>query len=444
MSRLGWVTGALATVLLASFAACGDETTSAQTSSTNPGGTPSSGGSGGSGAEGGTPATGGGGVGGGTGGGVQTGANCDAPTGVAGGLMLTPVHQGLGFPMMVTFVPGDDSQLFIVERNGTIVRSENGGAPELFLDVGAGNLNNDFTSSGEGGLLGLAFHPDYTNNGRFFVHYTASGPYRNVIQEFRRAPNDPTVADANPVHPPHLLVTQQASNHNGGHIEFSALDDMLYIAIGDGGPQGDPEDDAVDVTASHLGKILRIDVSATDGSYANPPGNAPGAGALPEIFDWGLRNPYRFSFDLCTGDRYIGDVGQNAWEEVDVGLAGSGPTNWGWNCFEGNNTYPGAPGCPFGGEVGPVHEYQHASGNNSITGGVVYRGHDIPWLRGAYIYGDWNSGRVWMFRFDGTTATMNQEITQLPAQGIPGFGNDNQGNVYVCHSNGTVYRVEAQ
>jgi len=438
----------LALPIAGMFYGCGgDETSSGSNTTTTT--TTADGGDagGGSGASGGAGATGGtGGTGGSGGQPAANGANCDARTGQAGSVDLVPVHQGLGFPMMVTHAPGDDSRLYIVERNGRIVVSVDGASPTEFLDVNTAQLDNDFTSSGEGGVLGLAFHPDYVNNGRFWVHYTAnpsSAPYSNVIQEFARDASDPNVAVATPTHPPTITVAQQQSNHNGGSIEFSPSDGFLYIGIGDGGPQNDPEQDALDVTANHLGKILRLDVSPTDGSYDTPPGNVASPG-LPEIYDWGLRNPYRFSFDMCTADRYIGDVGQYQWEEIDIATEADGGTNWGWSCFEGDHAGPTSGVCPVGDEVPPAHEYAHGQSNGSVTGGVVYRGHTIDWLRGYYFFGDWNSGRVWMFRWDGSTVQDHQQVANLPGGGVVGFGNDNRGEVYVAHSNGTVYRVEAQ
>ena len=473
------VAGAVAPLMIAASYGCGEDSSGSTTksSSTSQGASgPAAGGGGaggnptttnGGGGAGATGGAGGGGTGGdgGAGGVVMTSADCTPPTGMAGMLQLTPVHTNLDFPMMVTYAPGDSSRLYIVERDGRILLSVNGATPTEFADIG--NAPN-WSVGNEGGLLGLAFHNDYANNGRFFVHYTADGGgsgFRNVIQEHRRDPNDMNLADPMPTHPPTLEIDQQATNHNGGSIHFSPVDGYLYIAIGDGGPQNDPEHDAVSRTMNLppdmndppvptlLGKILRIDVAATDGSYAIPSGNAPGTlpGQTDEIFDWGLRNPFRFAFDPCTGDRYIGDVGQASFEEIDVALASQGPTNWGWNCFEGFNMFnpPSGSMCPYGDETPPAIDYSHANNNRSVTGGVVYRNSGIPWLRGTYFYGDWASGRVWSFRYENGMAMGNAEIFNL-GENVPGFGNDNDGNVYVTETdvnngnNGTVYRIDEQ
>jgi len=395
-------------------------------------------------------ATGGG--GGGTGGMTVTGANCDPPEGQEGTVVLTDYLTGLNLPMMVTYAPGDDESMYIVERAGRVLLSKNGAAPTLFLDI-----TSMVVTGGERGLLGLALHPDFVNNGRFWVHYSRAttaqtcqnGACDNqgVIQEFRRDPNDPNVADPNPVHPPVFTVDEPFSNHNGGHIEFSPVDGFLYIGFGDGGDGGDPYGNGPNKD-THLATLLRLDVSPDDGTYDIPDGNI--TDGAPEIFDWGLRNPYRWSFDICTGDRYIADVGQNAWEEVDIAPASQGNTNWGWDCREGMHDYGGATaGCPFGGETDPVWEYSHNGGNRSITGGYVYRGSEIPWLRGAYFFGDYSTGQVWYFRYDGGTVAAQDviEVNSIdgPIGGPVGFGQDNLGEVYMVDINqNKIQKVIAQ
>ncbi|MCA9625896.1 MAG: PQQ-dependent sugar dehydrogenase, partial [Myxococcales bacterium] len=230
------------------------------------------------------------------------------------------------------------------------------------------------------------------------------------------------------------------SNHNGGHIEFSPVDGFLYIGIGDGGSGNDPFENSLD-KMSLLGKLLRLDVSPTDGSYDIPPGNIQDG--APEVFDWGLRNPYRWSFDICTGDRYIADVGQNAREEIDFGGVMTGATNWGWSCKEGDIDGPNS-GCD-GSEVGPIYTYPHSMGNSgaSITGGYVYRG-AVSWLRGAYFFADYVDNTVSYFRYDGAPL-MSQDVTMVGSPGtynqIIGSGQDNRGEVYFTSQGGTVYRV---
>jgi glucose/arabinose dehydrogenase len=393
--------------------------------------------------------TGGGAVGGGGGnnvggggsgaGGSVTAANCTPAEGAEGTLTLTEYATGFSVPMMVTYAPGDDERMWVVERNGTVQLLKNGQASGQFIDVSSLMVGN-FQS--EEGLLGMAMHPDYVNNGRFWLHYSAPGGqnHLNAIQEFRRDPNNPDVADPTPVGPA-FNVDQSHPNHNGGHIEFSPIDGLLYIGIGDGGLSGDPEGDGPNKTTL-LATLLRLDVSQS-GSFANPPGNIEDG--APEIFDWGLRNPYRWSFDICTGDRYIADVGQNAWEEVDVAPASQGPTNWGWDCREGANDFNNdSPGCPFGDEVDPVWQYQHQGGGRSITGGYVYRGSAIPWLRGWYIFGDFITGELWRFNWTGNTIASVIDITNVGGQRLTGFGQDNQGEVYVVDATGTIFQVTAQ
>lgn len=389
-------------------------------------------------------ATGGGGSGAGM---TMTGANCDPPEGQEGTVVLSDFVTGLTLPMMLTYAPGDDERLWVVEKLGTIQLIKNGSLAGQFLDVSSLMVQNP---DNEEGLLGLAFHPDYVNNGRFWVHYTApgsGGQDLNAIQEFRRDPSNPDVADPNPVHPPVITVTQPFGNHNGGHIEFSPVDGFLYIGIGDGGSGGDPDGHGPNKNTL-LATLLRLDVSPTDGTYDVPAGNI--TDGAPEIFDWGLRNPYRWSFDICTGDRYIADVGQSAWEEVDVAAASQGPTNWGWDCREGAHDFGGATaGCPFGDETDPVWEYQHQGGGRSITGGYVYRGTDIPWLRGAYFFGDYVTGQVWYFRYDGGPVAAQDVVDVNSVNGAiggpAGFGQDNLGEVYMVDINlGKVQKVVVQ
>ncbi|MEZ4439401.1 MAG: PQQ-dependent sugar dehydrogenase [Polyangiaceae bacterium] len=353
----------------------------------------------------------------------------------------------------MTHAPGDGERLYVVEKRGRIQLIKSGGAVSEFLDItNLVRFNPDPNS--EYGFLGLAFHPDYVTNGRFWVHYSrdtnlgqcggnTSCNHENAIQEFRRDANNADLADPTPVGPPVLTIGQPYSNHNGGHIEFGPHDGLLYIGIGDGGSANDPHSNGVNKD-SLLAKLLRIDVSPTDGTYAIPAGNI--SDGAPEIFDWGLRNPYRFGFDVCTGDRYIGDVGQGQWEEVDVAPPSQGPTNWGWDCFEGNHDFGlSAAGCPFGDEVAPAWEYPHPTGL-SITGGTVYRGHSIPWLRGSYVVADFATGQLWRFRWENGPIDPQTVVSFGNGAIAPaGFGLDDAGEIYVAgYNTGEVYRIDEQ
>jgi len=409
---------------------CGaDETGSA--ASTAAGGSGTGGGTAGGGGEGGASSA------------LKTNADCSPAEGAVGSLTLTQVASA-NVPVMVQHAWGDSERIYVVDLLGIITAVESNGAMTPFLDI-TGVVEQD----GEGGLLGLAFHPDYSDNGRFFVHYTElSAPLRSVIAEYRRDPNNPAVADPNEVGRL-LTVEQPYSNHDGGSIDFSPIEELLYIGWGDGGLANDPLGSGQDKTTL-LGALSRIDVATAP--YTIPAGNI--TDGAPEIFHYGLRNPYRFGFDQCTGDLYIGDVGQDQWEEVDIAALGEGPINWGWDCREGNNDFE-PQNCTGAETLAPAaHEYPHVSQScgGSITGGSVYRGSAIPWLRGAYIYGDFCTGQVWMPRYENGVVVENTDITAdltgegaaLGPQSITGFGNDNDGNVYVVSINGQVFRVDPQ
>ncbi|MEZ4441050.1 MAG: PQQ-dependent sugar dehydrogenase [Polyangiaceae bacterium] len=348
--------------------------------------------------------------------------------------------------MMLTYAYGDDERLYLPQRDGTVkLVKASTGETSVFLDISHLVLG----TGGERGLYGMAMHPDYVENGRFWLHFASPGgtDHFGVIQEFRRDPNNPDLADPEPVHPPTLRVDHFASNHNGGSIEFSPIDRMLYVGMGDGGGGYDPWNNGTN-RGTLLGALLRIDVSPTDGSYISPAHNAPNG--APEVFDWGLRNPFRWSFDICTGARYIGDVGQVNWEEIDVAPASQGATNWGWDCREGAHPLEPfgvagpAPGCPFGDEVDPVWDYPHTDQLPwAVMGGYVYRGDKLPWLRGAYLFADFQQGPIWRTWWRGSTLTASdiEEIANLGV-GITGFGQDNRGEVYVVWGGGTLYRLD--
>ncbi len=351
------------------------------------------------------------------------------------------VATGLSNPLLVTAPPRDVSRLFIVQQGGQIKILKWGALlPTPFLDVAS-----EVSCCGEQGLLGLAFHPDYVNNGRFFIDYTDSAG--NTVVAERRVSSNPDVADSTEI--ALLHVNQPFANHNGGHLAFGP-DGYLYIGLGDGGSGGDPFGNGQNINQL-LGKLLRIDVDSAS-PYGIPPTN-PFAGATPgadEIWAFGLRNPWRYSFDRLNGDLYIGDVGQNRFEEVDYQPAlSSGGQNYGWNVVEGNgHCYPSGNSCDQTGMTLPVIDYDHSSGACSITGGYVYRGCKMPDLRGTYFYGDYCSAFVKTFEISGGAATNLQDRTADLASGgasilnISSFGEDARGEMYVVDiGGGSVFKV---
>jgi len=325
------------------------------------------------------------------------------------------------------------NRIFIVEQNGIIKVFPNTAAAtsaKTFL-----NITDRVASGGEMGLLGLAFHPDYENNGYFYVNYTANNPRRTIISRFQVTSN-PDSADKNSEFET-LVYNQPYSNHNGGWIGFGPMDGYLYIAAGDGGSGGDPENYAQRINTL-LGKILRIDV---DGGtpYAIPSTNPffDSSGTVKkEIFAWGLRNPWRCSHDPITGWLWAGDVGQNNWEEVDVIENGK---NYGWRCYEGTHVY-NSSGCnlPDSLYIDPIWEYSHSEGF-SITGGYVYRGPGVPSLQGKYIYGDYGTRKLWALTYDGINPASNEFILTVPGS-ISSFGVDEAQELYITSFNGTIYR----
>jgi len=327
-----------------------------------------------------------------------------------------------------------------VEKGGRIRILRDGAlAGTDFLD-----LRGRVSGGSEQGLLGIAFDPAYAVTGRFVVNYTdANGDTR--ISAFRVSPN-PDVAD--PGSESVLLpVDQPFANHNGGQVAFGP-DGFLYIGLGDGGDEGDPFGNGQRL-GSLLGKLLRLDLNGAT-PYAVPPDNPFAATAGPstrgEIWSWGLRNPWRFSFDRATGDLYLGDVGQSAHEEIDVSTAADGAgrgLNFGWNRMEGTHCYPPAAGdaCDQTGLTPPVLDYGHPDGC-SVTGGYVYRGAAIPSLAGTYFYSDFCGGWVRSFRFASGRATDHREWPELrPGGSVTSFGQDAAGELYLLTSEGGIYRI---
>ncbi len=344
------------------------------------------------------------------------------------------VVSGLELP--VDIQNAGDERLFVVERTGRIrIVKENFLSDIPFLDI----RRQVGSGSSEQGLLGLAFHPRYAENGFFFVNYTDRNG-NTVISRFQVSAEDPDQAD--PASELRLLdVEQPYPNHNGGGMVFGP-DGYLYIGLGDGGSGGDPQGFGQSPNTV-LGKILRIDVD--NGSPYGIPADNPyaGGGGFPEIWATGLRNPWRFAFDSLTGDLYIGDVGQNAWEEIDFLPAGSPPgANFGWKFFEGSHPYIGEP--PSGLElIMPAWEYDHGLGC-SVTGGVVYRGEDFPSWQGIYLFGDYCSGRIWGLARNGVGSDSEWSLLTLfdTSFTLSTFGVDMNGEVYLTdYRAGTIYRL---
>jgi len=353
------------------------------------------------------------------------------------GLALERVVDGLDAPVLVTSAPGD-SRLFVVERPGRI-RIVAGGSvlARPFVDITALT-----TSGGERGLLGLAFHPGYATNGRLYVNHTDLEGDTRVVE---LTATDPDRADPSSLRTV-LEVAQPFSNHNGGHLAFGP-DGMLYIGLGDGGSGGDPQGNG-QRPSTLLGSMLRVDVDGA-GSYEVPQDN-PFLGdpsAAPETWAFGLRNPWRFSFDRVKGDLYIADVGQNAREEISFQPSASGGgQNYGWNVLEGSSCFATAPCDPTGTTL-PVHEYTHADGC-SVTGGYVYRGAAVPSMAGRYVFSDFCGGWIRSFRVTGGVATDLVDHTQdistnsnVTIANPVSFGEDADGELYVVSLDGAVYRV---
>ena len=379
-----------------------------------------------------------------------------APPPALAGVTLELVADGFREPVHVISPPGDERRLFVVEKAGRIIILKDGVRLERpFLDI----TSRVSTVNQEEGLLSVAFHPRYAQNRRFFVNFTDRQRATRII-EYRAREDDPDRADLRTSRPI-LRIPQPWRNHNGGHCLFGP-DGYLWIGTGDGGAAGDPQDNAQN-PGSLLGKILRIDVDGTDGApYGSPPSNplVEVAGARPEVWALGVRNPWRMAFDRETGDLYFADVGQNRYEEVNVvpvptpagGAAadpaasgGAGGANFGWDIVEGLGHCYGAADCDQTGLVPPVVEYGHDFGT-SITGGHVYRGRALPELRGVYLYGDYVSGRLRSFRLQDGEAVDRWDWTDQLNPGrrirnIASFGEDAAGEMYLVSHRGPIYRL---
>ncbi len=344
---------------------------------------------------------------------------------------LERVASGLRSPLGIAH-PGDGSErLFVVEQDGTIAIVDDGEVrPEPFLDV-----SGLTEGGGEQGLLGLAFHPEYATNGRLFVNYTdLEGD--TVIAEYASATETTADPDSARVL---LTIDQPFANHNGGHLAFGP-DGYLYIGMGDGGGGGDPEGNGQDL-GELLGKMLRIDVDG-EPPYEIPEGNPfeDASEGLPEIWAYGLRNPWRFSFDRSTGDLWIADVGQSDFEEINRTPAGAGGgLNYGWPIMEGAMCFDPPTDCDTGDSELPIAVYDHDEGC-SVTGGFVYRGEGHANLEGLYIFGDFCSGNIWSL--EAERADSQEPALMLQSElSISSFGEDEEGELYMTDLGGDLWRI---
>ena len=356
-------------------------------------------------------------------------------------IQLVPFATGLSSPVFVTADDTGSGVLYAVEQGGTVraIAPDGTVSTTPFLDI-----RDRVQSDGEQGLLGLAFHPDYATNGRLFVYYTRLSDYAQVVSEFH--------ATAGVVDPGSERVVLEmadfAPNHNGGMLAFDQQG-MLLIGTGDGGGADDPQLNGQDVTQL-LAKLLRIDVNGARpySVPANDPNGRLGPDARPEILATGLRNPWRYSVDRLTGDVFIGDVGQDKWEEVDVLPAGTTGANFGWSVVEGPECFRD-PGCPKAEFVPPVVTYSHSSGDGcAIIGGYVYRGSVFPALTGAYLYGDECSGNLWLLSAaqavaGGVPNAVTADLVGHLDGTLSAFGQGDDGELYAVDLGGRVLRVTA-
>ncbi len=353
---------------------------------------------------------------------------------------ITLVEVASGFDNPVALAHTEDARLFVVEKDGYIRIMDTTGQilPDAFLNIDA-KVNS---GANERGLLGLAFHPDFGNNGYFFVNYTNAGGH-TVVARYTQDSLDANLAD--PTSEMILMtVTQPFSNHNGGNLAFGP-DGYLYIGLGDGGDAGDPGDRAQN-GQERLGKMMRIDI---DGAlpFSIPPDN-PYVGndtILEEIWALGLRNPWRYSFDRLTGDLWIADVGQNAWEEINFQpVVSPGGENYGWRCREGLQSF-NSDDCPSPDVfTEPIYVYAHVSGgcSGSVTGGYVYRGSKSPYLVSKYVFVDYCTGIFRSITIDDEGNVEAEELANLQNGQYTSFGEDASGELYVTAGSGTIYRIE--
>jgi glucose/arabinose dehydrogenase len=369
---------------------------------------------------------------------LPAGAQAARSNSGAEGFKLDEVASGLDQPTYLASPPGD-TRLFVVEQTGLIRIVQDGNLlPTPFAD-----LSKLVTAGGEQGLLGLAFHPDFTENGRLFVYFTARSQHEQVW-ELHAKPGADTISG-----PRRLLIdmVDPFPNHNGGDLQFGP-DRYLYIGTGDGGSAGDPGARSQNVKVP-LGKLLRIDVDRHPAGrpYGIPADNpfAKNGKGLRLVYAWGLRNPWRYSFDAKTGDLWIGDVGQDRWEEVDHEARGKAlAANFGWSHYEGSHLFDGAHALTSGGHlVWPVLQYSHDVGC-SITGGYVYRGPSISGLDGRYVFADYCSSRMWTLARGSRTPTDVTGVANAGGLKSPvSFGVGGDGTLYVLSGQGELFRFSA-
>jgi glucose/arabinose dehydrogenase len=343
------------------------------------------------------------------------------------------VVSGLTSPVDMQQPDDGSGRFFVVEQPGTVRVLQNGAiAPAPFLDIRA---LVDF--GGEKGLLGLAFHPGYRQNRRLFVHYNrrVNGRLQSVIAEYLTSATDPNQADAASQRIL-LTVDQPFDNHNGGQMAFGP-DGFLYIGLGDGGSGGDPLGNAQNLQTL-LGKILRIDVDTTSAGkqYGVPADNPFVSGGLPEIWAYGLRNPWRFSFDRATGRLFCADVGQNQFEEINLIERGG---NFGWNIMEGAHCFNPPTGCNSSGLILPIAEYDHSEGS-AVVGGYVYSGAALPQLQRAYVFGDFGSGRIWELR-ENAPGNWTRTLLLSTGRSLSSFGQDQSGEIFVLDYSGVLLKL---
>jgi len=345
-------------------------------------------------------------------------------------------HLTFSQPVGICGAVDGTNRLFVVDQPGVIwvfENSQNASSSRVFLDISTRVL-----FSGEQGLLGLAFHPNYTENGYFYVDYVADNPRRTVIARYQVMANNSDQADASSELVV-LTVNQPFANHKGRQLAFGG-DGYLYIGLGDGGSGGDPLGNGQN-RSSLLGKILRIDVNSFSAgrNYGIPSDNPFAGNSLSyreEIYAYGLRNPWRFSFDPATGKLWVGDVGQDRIEEIDIVEKGK---NYGWNIMEGTLCYNPASGCNQAGLELPVWNYTHDVGN-AIIGGYVYHGSLLPELSNGYVYGDYGSGRIWTLQYNGTGEPSNSLLVSSSLT-ISSFGLDSLNELCICAFDGKIYRL---
>jgi glucose/arabinose dehydrogenase len=351
-------------------------------------------------------------------------------------MSLEPFTHIEGSPLAIAAPDDGSGRLFVVAQEGHIwVVDANGKVhPDVMVD-----LKDHLVSGGEQGLLGLALHPRFPTDPRVYVDYTSGA--EDVISTLSLDPRDPDKLDAGSLK--RILATDDPyANHNGGDLHFGP-DGYLYAFFGDGGGGGDPLQSGQNRDAL-LGKVLRLDIDhpSGDAAYSAPADNPfVGKAGRDEVWLWGMRNPWRASFDRATGDLWIGDVGQGAWEEVDVARAGVGGLNYGWNRMEGNHCYPAGASCSKAGLTLPVSEYGHDLGC-TVVGGYVYRGTRYPALAGIYLFADYCSGRI--FALDPSTDELRKPVQVGEAgSSVSSFGEDAAGELYITQLNGDVSRVVA-